>query len=188
MAENSFTLTTYVSPFKANASANWNAVSRQIWRGCHISVDTGNLNQPPPKQSAVCSTCTIPAPPVNCQFIWMASTFGKSATQPILEFNPQFISYLDRTLSYRVHLTKTAGKLKKQLVDEASRFHLGRQRQHSAVICSGALLFSSRVLCPSLVTLRSHKSHQCAIELYHAPHLWYPPFYTTPMASSALQH
>jgi len=34
----------------------------------------------------------------------------------------------------------------KQLVDEASRFHLGRQRQHSAVIRSGALLFSSRVL------------------------------------------
>ena len=33
----------------------------------------------------------------------------------------------------------------KQLVDEASRFHLGRQRQHSAVICSGALLFSSSV-------------------------------------------
>ena len=58
----------------------------------------------------------------------------------------------------REHLTKTAGGLftpcwrhaeeQKQLVDEASRFHLGRQRQHSAVICSGALLFSSRVLCP----------------------------------------
>ena len=29
MAENSFTLTTYVSPFKANTSANWNAVSRR---------------------------------------------------------------------------------------------------------------------------------------------------------------
>ena len=29
----------------------------------------------------------------------------------------------------------------KQLDDEASRFHLGRQRQYSAVICSGALLF-----------------------------------------------
>ena len=43
----------------------------------------------------------------------------------------------------------------KQLADEASRFHLGRQRQHSAVICSGALLFSSRVLRPSLVTLCS---------------------------------
>jgi len=43
----------------------------------------------------------------------------------------------------------------KQLADEASRFHLGRQRQDSAVICSGALLFISRVLCPSLVTLCS---------------------------------
>jgi len=76
----------------------------------------------------------------------------------------------------------------KQLADEASRFHLGRQRQHSAVICSGALLFSSRVLRPSLVTLCSHKSSRCAVELYHASHLWYPPFYTSLMASSALQH
>jgi len=41
VAENSFALTTYVSPFKANSSANWNAVSRQIWRGCHTSVDSG---------------------------------------------------------------------------------------------------------------------------------------------------
>ena len=40
----------------------------------------------------------------------------------------------------------------KQLVDEASRFHLGRQCQHFADICSGALLFSSRILRPSLVT------------------------------------
>jgi len=32
MAEGSFTRTTYVSPFGANASANWNAVSRQMWR------------------------------------------------------------------------------------------------------------------------------------------------------------
>ena len=56
------------------------------------------------------------------------------------------------------------------------------------VICSGALLFSSRVLRPSLVTLCSQKSSRCAAELYHAPHLWYPPFYTSPMASSALQH
>ena len=76
----------------------------------------------------------------------------------------------------------------KQLADEASRFHLGRQRQHSAVICSCALLFSSRVLRPSLVTLCSHKSGRCAVELYHASHLWYPPFYTSPMASNALQH
>ena len=27
-----------------------------------------------------------------------------------------------------------------------------------------------------------------AVELYYAPHLWYPPFYTSLMASSALQH
>ena len=41
------------------------------------------LKQAPPKQSAVCSTCIIPAPAINCQFIWMASTFGMSDTQPI---------------------------------------------------------------------------------------------------------
>ena len=76
--------TTYVSPYKANTSANWNLVSRQIWRGCHSSVDSGDLNQAPPKQSAVCATCIIPALPVNCQFIWMACAFGMSATQPIL--------------------------------------------------------------------------------------------------------
>jgi len=105
VAENSFTLTTYVSPFEANCSANWSAVSCQIWRGCHTSVDSGDLNQAPPKQSAVCFTCIIPAPLVNCQFIWMASAFGMSATQPCLGVT------LDRTLSYRVHLTKTTGKL-----------------------------------------------------------------------------
>jgi len=84
MAKNSFTLTTYVSPFKANSSPNWNAVSRQIWRGCHTFVDSGDLNQVPPKQSVVCSTCIIPAPPVSCQLIWMDSAFGMSATQPTL--------------------------------------------------------------------------------------------------------
>jgi len=61
----------------------------------------------------------------------------------------------------------------KQLVDEASWFHLGRQHQHSVVICSGTLLFSSRVLCRSLLMLCSHKSDQCAVELYHVSHLWY---------------
>ena len=35
---------------------------------------------------------------------------------------------------------------------------MGRHRQHSVVICSGALLFNSRVLRLSLVTLCSHKS------------------------------
>jgi len=35
----------------------------------------------------------------------------------------------------------------KQLVDEASRFHLGRQHQHFAVICSGASLYSAAEYC-----------------------------------------
>ena len=73
VAENSLMLTTYVSPFKANTLTNWNAVSRQIWRGCHTSVDNGHLNQAPPKQSAVCSACIKPAPSAYCQFIWMAA-------------------------------------------------------------------------------------------------------------------
>jgi len=82
VAENSFTLTTYVLPFKASTSANWNAVSCQVWHGCHTSVKSGNLIQAPRKQTAVCSTCITPVPPVNCQF--MASAFGVSAIQPIL--------------------------------------------------------------------------------------------------------
>jgi len=150
------------------------------------TLDIGDLNQAPPKQSAVCSTCIIPAPPVNCQFIWMTSAFGMSATQkPNLSWgDSRPYAVLQRTLDKDYRQAEEP----KQLVDEASRFHLGRQRQYSAVICSGALLFSSRVLRPSLVTLCSHKSGRCAVELYHAYHLWYPPFYTSPMASSALQH
>ena len=136
----------------------------------------------PPKQS-VCSTCIIPAPPMNCQFIWMASTFGMSA--PNLSWgDSRPYAVLQRTLDKDCRQAEEP----KQLVDEASRFHLGCPRQHSMVICSGALLCSSRVLRPSLVTLCSHKSGRCAVELYHASHLWYPQFYTSPMASSALQH
>ena len=81
VAKNSFTLMIYVSACKANTSANWNAVSHQTWRGCHTSVDSGDLSQVLPKQSAVCSTYIIPAPPVNCQFICMASAFGMTITQ-----------------------------------------------------------------------------------------------------------
>ena len=80
VAENSFTQTIYVAPFQANTSANWNAVTRQIWRECHTSVESGDLNQAPPKQSAVCSTYIIPVPPVNCLFFWMASTSRISVT------------------------------------------------------------------------------------------------------------
>jgi len=60
---------------------------------------------------------------------------------------------------------------------------LGRQRQHSAVICSGALLFSSRVLHPSLFMFCSHKSGRCAVNstmrfisgtLHSTPLPWLP--------------
>ena len=109
VAENSFTLTTYVSSFKANSSANWNAVSHQIWRGCHTSVDSCDLSQAPPKQSAVC----------------MFHLHNTSGTRELSvyhdgqrlqhECHPTYLLVtLDRTLSYREHLTKTAGKLKNQ--------------------------------------------------------------------------
>jgi len=65
---------------------------------------------------------------------------------------------LDRMLSYTEHFMKTAGKLKNQnnlLMKLVGSTWGARQRQHSAVICSGALLFSSRVLCPSLTQVRS---------------------------------
>ena len=65
------------------------------------------------------------------------------------ECHPTYLAVtLDHTLSYREHLTKTYRQAEepKQLVDEVSGFNLERQRQVSAVICSGTLLFSSRVL------------------------------------------
>ena len=72
----------------------------------------------------------------------------------------------DRTLSYREHLTKIAGKLKNRnnlLTKLAVPTWGASQRQHSAVICCGALLFSSSVLCPSLATLCSYKSGRCGV-------------------------
>jgi len=130
----------------------------------------------------VCFTCIIPAP-------WTVSLSGWPAPSTWVPPNLSWgdsrpYAVLQRTLVEDCR----QGEEPTQLVDEASRFHLGRQRQHSAFICSGAFLFSSRVLRPSLVTLCSHKSGWCAVELYHAPHLWYPPFYMSLMASSALQH
>ena len=85
--------------------------------------------------------------------IWMASALGMTATQKSWGDTRPY-AVLQRTPDKDC---RQAEKLK-QLVDEASRLHLGRQCQHSTVICSGALLFSSRVLRPSLITLCSHKS------------------------------
>jgi len=91
-----------------------------------------------------------------------------------------------RTLSYREHFTKTEGKLKNRnnlLMKLASStwgantllWHFAIQQQSTAPQSGHALLTQVR-------------SGRCAAELYHAPHLWYPPLYNSPMASSALQH
>jgi len=73
----------------------------------------------------VCSTCIIPAPPVNCQFIWMASAFGMSATQPNLSWgDSRPYAVLQRTLDKDCRQAKKP----KQLVDEASihtQYHSG---------------------------------------------------------------
>jgi len=122
----------------SNTSANWNAVSHQIWWGCHTSVDSGDLSKAPPKQSAW-------VPP---NLSWVT---------------------LDRTLSYREYLTKDCRQAEepKQLVDEASRFYLGRQRQHSAVICSG--------------TTRSAHTSQVDVQLNSTMHLISCTLCSTPL-------
>ena len=106
VAKNSFTLTTYVSPFKANSSANWNAVSRQIRHECHTSVRQWRLK--PSASKTVSSVFHL---------------HNTSATHELSvyldglrlrhECHPTYLGVtLDRTLSYREHLRKTAGKLK----------------------------------------------------------------------------
>jgi len=55
----SFTKTIDVSPLRASNSANWNAVSCQIWRGCRASADNGDSSRALLKQSVVCSTCIL---------------------------------------------------------------------------------------------------------------------------------
>ena len=82
---------------------------------------------------------------------------------------------------------KTSGKLKNRN-NLLMKLAGSTCRAPAPTLCghrSGALLFSSRVLRRSLVTLCPHKSGRCAVELYHAPHLWYFPFYASTMASSA---
>jgi len=51
---------------------------------CHTSVDSGDLNQAPPKQSAVCSTVHLHNASATRELSVMACAFGMSATQSIL--------------------------------------------------------------------------------------------------------
>ena len=82
-----------------------------------------HLIQAPPKQSAVCSICIIPAQPANCQFIWMVSAFAMSATNLSWDDSRPY-AVLQRTLDEDCRQTEEP----KQLVYEANQFHLGRQR------------------------------------------------------------
>jgi len=93
------------------------------------------------------------------------------------ECHPTYLGVtLDRTLSYRVHLTKTAGKLK----------NLNNLLMKLAGSTWGA---SANALRSSALALCYSAAEYCApVWSRSASHLWYPPFYTSPMASSALQH
>jgi len=105
MAKNSLTLTTYVSPFKANTSANWNAVSSDMVRMSHFCRQ---WRLKPSASKTISSVFHL---------------HNTSATRELSvyldgqhlqhECHPTYLGVtLDRTLSYRVHLMKTAGKLK----------------------------------------------------------------------------
>ena len=89
---------------------------------------------------------------------------------------------LDRMLSYREHLTKTAGKLKNRnnllMKLAGSTWGASTNTLWSSAL---ALCYSAAEYCAPVWSRSAHKSGRCAVELYHAPHLWYPPFYTSPM-------
>jgi len=97
-----------------------------------------------------------------------------------------------RMVSYREHLIKTAGKLKNR--NNLLMKLAGSTWAPVPTLC-GHLLWRFAVQQQSTAPQSGHtlltqvrKSDRCAVELYHAPHLWYSPFYTGPMTFSALQH
>jgi len=103
------------------------------------------------------------------------------------ECHPTYLGVtLDRTLFYREHLTKTAGKLKNRnnllMKLAGSTWGASANTLRSSAL---ALCYSAAEYCTPVC---SHKSGRCEVELYHVSHLWYSPFYTSLMASSALQH
>ena len=81
VAENSFTLT---MSRHSRPILQRTGMQSLVRYGADVTLMSWRLSRAPPTQSAVCSSCIIPAPPANCQFIWMASVFDMSATQPIL--------------------------------------------------------------------------------------------------------
>jgi len=106
------------------------------------------------------------------------------------ECHPTYLGVtLDHALSYREHLTKTAGKLKNwnNLLMKLA----GSTRAPAPTLCSH-LLWRFAIQQQSSAPQSGHAlitqvRSMCSWTLPW-PCLWYPPFYTSPMASSALQH
>jgi len=96
---------------------------------------------------------------------------------------------LDHMLSYREHLTKTAGKLKNRnnLLTKLAGSTWGASA-NTLWSSALALWYSAAEYCIPVWSRSAHKLGRCAVELYHVPHLWHPPFNTSPMANSAVRH
>ena len=97
---------------------------------------------------------------------------------------------LDRTLSFREHLVKTAGKLKNRnnllMKLAGSSWGANAETLRSSAL---ALCYAVAEYCaPCLVPLSSHKSGRCTAELHHATHFWNSTLYTAPLVTSSRQH
>jgi len=184
VAENSFMLTTYVSPFKANTSANWNAVSRQMWHEWWMSHFCRQWRLKPSASKIISSVFHL---------------HNTGATRELSVYldgqrlrhdcHPTYLGVtLDRTLSYRVHLTKTAGKLKNRnnLLMKLAGFTWGASantlRSSALALCYSAAEYCAAVWSRSVhtsqvdvqlnSTMRSMCSWtlqwgRCAVELYN---------------------
>jgi len=119
--------------------------------------------------------------PCECHSVNKISLLITTAHQQCLrslavsdECIPEWLSIICSLQNWGLVCWEATSGVKSRVLCHSSSvlLHLGRQRQHSVVICSGTLLFSSKVLHPSMVTLCSHKSGRCAVELYHDKTEW----------------
>jgi len=106
------------------------------------------------------------------------------------ECHPTYLGVTqDRTLSYREHLTNTAGKLKNRnnllMKLAGSTWGASANTLRSSAL---ALCYSAAEYCAPVWSRSAHTS-QVDVQLNSTMRLiLYPLFYTSPMASSPLQH
>jgi len=177
-------VTTYVSPFKANTSANWNAVS--------LSSDMARM-------SHFCRQWRL-KPSTSKTISSVFHLHSSSATRELSvyldgqriwhECHPTCLGVtLDCTLSYREHLTKTASKLnnRNNLLMKLAGSTWGANF-NTLRLSALALCYSAAEYCAPVWSRCAHTSRSmCSWTLSCASSL-VPSFYTAPMASSALQH